>query len=80
MVARLFEENPIAAFSRAPFDCAWRHEESYWLYLVEHAGDTDGTRLPRMQDPAGKGRNFSFDQGWRQNADFSDGNPEGGAP
>jgi hypothetical protein len=54
--------------------------EAYWLYIVEHAGDTDRAGLLRIQDPAGKARNFAFDQGWRQIADLSDGNPEGCVP
>jgi hypothetical protein len=66
--------------SRPQFDCAWIHGEAYWLYIVERAGDGVLARLLRIQDPAGKAKNFVFDQGWRQIADFTDGNPEGGAP
>jgi hypothetical protein len=51
--------------SRAQFDCAWIQGEAYWLYVVEHAGEDGRARLLRIQDPAGKAKNFSFDQGWR---------------
>ncbi len=66
--------------SRAQFDCAWIQGEAYWLYIVEYAGDSDRARLLRIQDPAGKARNFAFDQGWRHIANISDGNPEGCVP
>jgi len=49
--------------SRTQFECAREHGESYWLYVVEHAGD-DSARIVRIQDPAGKARTFTFDHGW----------------
>lgn len=49
--------------SRAQFECAREHGLSYWLYIVEHAGDDDA-RIVRIQDPAGKARAFTFDHGW----------------
>ena len=59
--------------SRAQFDCAWIQGEAYWLYIVERAGDGGLARVLRIQDPAGKAKHFSFDQGWRHIA-------ESGAP
>jgi hypothetical protein len=55
--------------SRTQFDSAWIHGEAFWLYIVERAGDEDLARILRIQDPAGKAKNFAFDQGWRQIAD-----------
>lgn len=52
-----------ATLSRAQFDCAREHGDSYWLYIVEHAG-TDAARIVRIQNPAGKARTFTFDHGW----------------
>jgi hypothetical protein len=49
--------------SRAQFKCAQEYGEAYWPYVVEHAG-TESARLVRIQNPAGKARTFSFDQGW----------------
>lgn len=66
--------------SRAQFDCAWMQGEAYWLYIVERAGDRDFARVLRIQDPAGKAKKFTFDRGWREIADFKNGNPESGAP
>ena len=69
------EDRPVC-LSRPQFDSAWVHGEAYWLYVVEHAGNSDRVRLLRIQDPTGKARNFAFDRGWRLIADLSDGNPE----
>jgi hypothetical protein len=46
------------------------HGESFWLYVVERAGDGDLARVLRIQDPAGKAKYFAFDQGWRKIADL----------
>lgn len=62
------EDRPVC-LTRAQFDCAWVHGESYWLYIVEHAGDDGRIRLLRIQDPSGKARHFTFDSGWRLIAD-----------
>ncbi|MEW5704882.1 MAG: DUF3883 domain-containing protein [Pseudomonadota bacterium] len=57
-----------AGLSRTQFECAREHGKAYWLYVVEHAG-TDGARLVRIQDPAGRARTFTFDHGWLDIAD-----------
>ena len=49
--------------SSKQFECAREHGTSYWLYVVEHAGD-ENARLVRIQDLAGKARTFTFDHGW----------------
>lgn len=49
--------------SHTQFKCAQEHGESYWLYVVEHAGD-DSARIVRIQNPAEKARTFTFDRGW----------------
>jgi hypothetical protein len=49
--------------SHTQFECAQEHGEDFWLYVVEHAADSDA-RIIRIQDPAGKSRTFTFDQGW----------------
>ena len=50
-------------FSHTQFECAQEHDEAYWLYVVEHAGE-NSARIVRIQDPAGKVRTFTFDHGW----------------
>lgn len=56
------EDRPVG-LSHTQFDFARQHGDAYWLYVVEHA-DTDGARVVRIQDPAGKTRTFTFDYGW----------------
>ena len=55
-------DRPVGVSSKQ-FECAREHGTSYWLYVVEHAGD-ENARLVRIQDPAGKARTFTFDHGW----------------
>jgi len=49
--------------SREQFATAEVYGDAYWIYVVEHAG-TEWARIARIQDPAGKARTFTFDQGW----------------
>lgn len=58
--------------SRTQFEWAQEYGETYWLYIVEHAG-SDTARLIRIQDPAGKARTFTFDHGWLDIADADTG-------
>ena len=60
--------NRPVGLSRTQFECAREHGDSYWLYVVERAGETDA-RIVRIQDPAGKARTFTFDRGWLDIAD-----------
>ena len=55
-------DRPVGVSSKQ-FECAREHGTSYWLYVVEYAGDKNA-RLVRIQDPAGKARTFTFDHGW----------------
>ena len=57
------QDRPVG-LSRTQFDFAREHGESYWLYVVEHAGDEQKARVVKIQDPAGKARTFTFDRGW----------------
>ena len=58
--------------SRAQFECALMRGEAYWLYVVEHAGEEGSSRILRIQDPAGKARTFTFDEGWIAVAEVAD--------
>jgi len=57
--------------SHMQFQCAQEHGQAYWLYVVEHAGDS-AARLVRIQDPAGKAQTFTFDHGWLGVAEIDD--------
>ncbi len=50
--------------TRSEYECAREHTTDYWLYVVEHAADPQQRRVTRIQDPAGRARNFKFDHGW----------------
>ena len=58
--------------SRTQFDCARDHGSAYWLYIVERAGNPDQVRIVRVQDPAGRARTFTFDQGWASIAEIDE--------
>ena len=57
------DDRPVGV-SRTQFDWAEKHRDKYWLYVVEHA-QTRNANIVRIQDPAGKAKTFTFDQGWR---------------
>ena len=50
--------------TRTQFQFAQKHQGAYWLYVVENAGDLEQSRIVAINDPAGKARTFTFDQGW----------------
>ena len=50
--------------SRTQFEWGQKHGGSYWLYIVERAGDSKHAQVLMIQDPAGKARTFTFDRGW----------------
>ena len=58
------QDRPVG-LSHTQFSFASKHGESFWVYVVEHAGDDRAARIVRIQDPAGKARTFTFDRGWR---------------
>jgi len=51
--------------SRAQFDFARQHRDTFWLYVVEHAIDEDQAHVWRIADPAGRADEFRFDGGWQ---------------
>ncbi len=57
-----FIDRPVG-LTKTQFKCAQMYGESFWLYVVERAND-DKPRIVKIQDPAGKARTFTFDQGW----------------
>ena len=61
-------DNGPATMTRTQFEKAQKQGEHYWLYVVENAG-ADNQRIVKIQNPAGKGRTFTFDRGWRAVAD-----------
>ncbi|QLA20894.1 sacsin N-terminal ATP-binding-like domain-containing protein [Desulfolutivibrio sulfoxidireducens] len=69
------DDRPVC-MSRTQFDCAWVNGEAFWLYIVEHASDPTKARILRVNDPAGKARNFTFDRGWSLVAEDSKGGCE----
>jgi len=69
-MTRTLQERPVG-LSRKQFEFARKHGEAYWLYIVERAG-TNGARLVRIQDPAGKARTFTFDHGWLNVAELDE--------
>ncbi|SFM59189.1 protein of unknown function [Nitrosomonas communis] len=50
--------------SSTQFECARLHGAAFWLYVVEKVSSPEGTRILRIQDPAGHVRTFTFDHGW----------------
>lgn len=62
-MTRDLKSRPVG-MSHAQFECAREHGRGFWLYVVEHAADPQLRRIVRIQDPAGKARTFTFDQGW----------------
>ena len=58
------DDRPVG-ISRTQFDHSYKHGESFWLYIVEHAGSSGDARIVRIQDPAGNARTFTYDSGWR---------------
>lgn len=58
-----FRSRPVG-LSHTQFDCARREGRSYWLYVVDNAGDPEKARIIRIQDPAGRAKTYCFDYGW----------------
>lgn len=57
------EDRPVG-LSRTQFECARGKGDAYWLYVVEHASDSDKARVLRIQNPVGHVRTYTFDRGW----------------
>ena len=56
-------EHPVG-LSHTQFKLAQKKGDSYWLYVVEHAGDPARINLKRIRNPAGLAETFTFDDGW----------------
>ena len=57
-------QNRPATLSKTQFDFARERQDSYWLYVVENAGDPAQIHIVKIQNPAGKAQTFTFDRGW----------------
>jgi len=53
------------ALSRTQFSAAQGHGESFWLYVVEHAGDEENAVVHPIRNPASLIAQYWFDHGWR---------------
>ena len=60
-----------ATLTKRQFECAQQERDSYWLYIVENAGDAEEANIVKINDPAGWARTFTFDQGWKEVAQDS---------
>jgi hypothetical protein len=63
------EDRPVG-LSSVQFDFARRHNEQFWLYIVEHADDAQRARIVRINDPVAKAGTFTFDKGWTSVAEI----------
>ncbi len=54
--------------SRLQFSNAQDYGESFWLYVVEFAGDPEHIRVHPIQSPASQVTSFMFDGNWRDAA------------
>jgi hypothetical protein len=59
------DDHPVG-LSKTQFDCAREQGPAYWLYVVEHATNTEQASILRIQDPVARTRSFTFDKGWRE--------------
>ena len=62
-IAGDWDSRPVT-LTHTQFDCAREKGDSYWLYVVEHAG-TDHSEVVKINDPAGWESSYAFDKGWR---------------
>jgi hypothetical protein len=51
--------------SRTQFAAAQTHQDSFWLYVVEHAGDEQNAVVHPIHNPAKLIGQYWFDHGWR---------------
>ena len=69
-----FRDRP-ATMSKTQFEHAMKRQSKYWLYVVENA-TSDTPNIIRINDPAGKARSFTFDDGWAEVAESHKENKE----
>ena len=55
--------------SRTQFEYAQKHEERYWLYVVESAANFDQANIIKIKNLGGRANTFIFDRGWAAVAD-----------
>jgi len=58
------DKHPVG-LSKAQFEFAAKLGDAAWLYVVERA-DGEDVCILRIQDPAGRAKTFTFDEGWRK--------------
>jgi len=51
--------------SSTQFEKAQAERDRFWLYVVEMIGSPHSPAIHRIRDPAGKGRHFCYDSGWK---------------
>ena len=61
-MAGTLQARPVG-LSRTQFEFADARRESYWLYVVERAGQ-EAPHIVRIKNPAGHSKTFTFDRGW----------------
>ncbi len=62
-LSNAWDEAHPAALTEMEFQTALKHE-SYWLYVVEYADETQ-PRLSCIPNPAWRANQYLFDDGWR---------------
>lgn len=62
-------DNGSVTMTRTQFKFAQEHQDAYWLYVVENAGNPDHIHIIRIKNPAGKAQTFTFDHGWAKVAE-----------
>ena len=55
-----------ATLTKKQFECAQQERNSYWLYIVENAGDAQMASIVKINDLAGWAKTFTFDHGWKE--------------
>ena len=59
-------QNRSATLTKKQFECAQQERDSYWLYIVENAGDPQSANIVKINDLAGWAKTFTFDHGWKE--------------
>ena len=59
-------QNRSATLTKKQFEFAQQERDSYWLYIVESAGDPERANIVKINDPAGWAKTFTFDHGWKE--------------
>lgn len=59
-------KNRPVGLSCTQFDYARAKGDAFWLYVVEHATDSEKARVLRIQNPVAHARTFTFDHGWSE--------------